>query len=87
MLFYLLISIAYDIPKQRILFSFLDIINIKGRGEIFMGEKFVVVVDENFSEPMPKEEAIKKVKSYDDKTVNAYMVSEEEAKKLKAIIK
>ncbi|CCQ93159.1 conserved hypothetical protein [[Clostridium] ultunense Esp] len=52
-----------------------------------MGEKFVVIVDENFSEPMPKEEAIKKVKSYDDKTVNAYMVSEEEAKKLKAIIK
>ncbi len=44
-----------------------------------MGEKFVVVVDEKFSEPMPKEEAIKKVKSYDDKTVNAYMVSEEEA--------
>ncbi|MCF6463182.1 hypothetical protein [Clostridium sp. Cult1] len=49
-----------------------------------MGEKFVVVVDEKFSEPMPKEEAIKKVKSYDDKTVNAYMVSEEEAQRIRS---
>ncbi|WP_236915505.1 hypothetical protein [Clostridium sp. Cult2] len=52
-----------------------------------MGEKFVVVVDEEFSDPMPKKEAIKKVKSYDDKTVNAYMVSEKEAKNLKTIIR
>lgn len=49
-----------------------------------MGEKFVVVVDEKFSEPMLKEEAIKKVKSYDDKTVNAYMVSEEEAQRMRS---
>lgn len=66
---------------------FLDIIIIKGRREIFMGKKFVVVVDERFSDPMAKEEAIKKVKSYDDKTVNAYMVSEKEAEKLKTITK
>lgn len=52
-----------------------------------MGEKFVVVIDEEFSDPMPKEEAIKKVKSYDDKTINAYMVSEKEAEKLKTLIR
>ncbi|HSH35770.1 hypothetical protein [Schnuerera sp.] len=52
-----------------------------------MGKKFVVVVDVRFSDPMAKEEAIKKVKSYDDKTVNAYMVSEKEAEKLKTITK
>ena len=49
-----------------------------------MGEKFVVVVNEKFSEPMSKEEAIKKVKSYDDKTVNAFMVSETEAQRIKS---
>ena len=52
-----------------------------------MEQKFVVVVDENFSEPMSKEEAIKKVKSYDTKIVNAYMVSIEEAEKIKTSTK
>jgi len=42
----------------------------------------------NFLTLCPKEEKpIKKVKSYDDKTINAYMVSEKEAEKLKTLIR
>ena len=48
-----------------------------------MDQKFVVITNEKFSEPMSKEDAIKKVKSYDNKAINAYMVSEEEAKRIK----
>ncbi|NLW23582.1 MAG: hypothetical protein GXY88_10095 [Tissierellia bacterium] len=50
-----------------------------------MSQRYVVIADDKFSEPMSKEEAIKKVKSYDDKAVTAYMVSEEEAERLKNI--
>lgn len=50
-------------------------------------EKFVVVVDDKFSEPMDKEDAIKKVKSYDNKEANAFMVSEKDAESLKSNIK
>jgi hypothetical protein len=48
-----------------------------------MDQKFVVVIDDKFSHPMSKDEAIKTVKSYDHKGVTAYMVSEEEAKRIK----
>ena len=48
-----------------------------------MDQKFVVITNEKFSHPMSREEAIKTVKNYDHKSVTAYMVSEEEAKRIK----
>ncbi len=48
-----------------------------------MEQKFVVITDDKFSHPMSREEAIKTVKSYDHKGTTAYMVSEEEAKRIK----
>lgn len=48
-----------------------------------MEERYVVVTDDNFSEPMSKEEAVKKLKSYDNQDVTAYIISEEEAKRVK----
>lgn len=49
-----------------------------------MEQKFVVITDDKFSSPMSKDEAIKTVKSYDNKGVTAYMVAEEEAKRIKS---
>ncbi len=48
-----------------------------------MGEKYVVVTEDKFSEPMSKEEAIKTLKSYDKQNITAYIISEEEAKRVK----
>lgn len=49
-----------------------------------MEERYVVVTDDKFSEPMSKEEAIKMVKSYDSQNIIAYIISEEEAKRIKS---
>ena len=49
-----------------------------------MEQKFIVVADDVFSSPMSKEDAIKAVKSYDHKGVTAYIVSEEEAKRIES---
>jgi len=48
-----------------------------------MAEKYVVVTDNSFSEPMSKEDAIRALKSYDSKNITAYIISEEEAKRIK----
>ncbi|MCR2044150.1 hypothetical protein NSA23_08465 [Anaerosalibacter massiliensis] len=48
-----------------------------------MDQKFVVVTDENFSQPMSRDAAIKTIKDYDKKGIVAYIVSEEEAKRIK----
>ncbi|NLX61807.1 MAG: hypothetical protein GXZ06_04700 [Tissierellia bacterium] len=48
-----------------------------------MEERYVVVTDDKFSEPMSKEEAIKMVKSYDSQNIIAYIISEEEAKRIR----
>lgn len=47
-----------------------------------MKQRYVVVAEDKFSDPMSKEEAIKMVKSYDSKDVTAYIVSEKEAKRI-----
>ncbi|MCF6461174.1 hypothetical protein [Clostridium sp. Cult3] len=48
-----------------------------------MSQRYIVVTDNNFSEPMSKDEAIKAVKDYDSKGIVGYIVSEEEAKRIK----
>ena len=48
-----------------------------------MDEKYIVITNNNFSEPMAKEDAIKVVKDYDNKGVVGYIVSEKEAKRIK----
>ncbi|NMA85878.1 MAG: hypothetical protein GX968_00975 [Tissierellia bacterium] len=48
-----------------------------------MDQKFIVVTNEKFSHPMSRKDAIELVKSYDNKQVTAYIVSEEEAKRIK----
>ncbi len=48
-----------------------------------MEQKFVVVTDEKFSHPMSRKDAIELVKSYDNKQITAYIISEEEAKRIK----
>jgi len=48
-----------------------------------MDEKYIVVTENQFSDPMQKEDAIKVVKEYDKKGINGYIVSEEEAKRIK----
>lgn len=48
-----------------------------------MSERYVVVTENSFSKPMSKEEAIKTVKNYSNKSINAYIISEEEAKRIK----
>lgn len=53
------------------------------KGIDIMDKKFVVVTDEKFSNPMSREDAIELVKSYDNDQVTAYIVSEEEAKRIK----
>lgn len=49
-----------------------------------MEERYVLVTEDKFSEPMPKEEAIRKLKSYDNQDIMAYVISEKEAQKMKA---
>lgn len=48
-----------------------------------MNQKFVVITEGNFSQPMSREEAVKTVKEYDQKDIIAYVVSEEEANRIK----
>lgn len=48
-----------------------------------MEERYVVVTEDHFSEPMSKEEAIRVLKSYDSQNITAYIISEEEAKRVK----
>ena len=48
-----------------------------------MSQRYIVITDDKFSEPMSKEEAIKLVKEYDSKGIVGYIVSEDEAKKTK----
>lgn len=47
-----------------------------------MNQKYVIITNETFSEPMSKEDAIKSVKEYDKEGVIGYIVSEEEAKRI-----
>lgn len=47
-----------------------------------MDQKYIVITNNNFSEPMSRENAIKMVKDYDRKGVTGYIVSEEEAKRI-----
>ena len=53
------------------------------KGIDIMDQKFIVVTNEKFSHPMSRKDAIELVKSYDNKQVTAYIVSEEEAKRIK----
>ena len=48
-----------------------------------MDEKYVIVTENKFSDPMSREEAIKAVKEYDKEGITGYIVSEEEAKRIK----
>lgn len=48
-----------------------------------MSQRYIVITDDKFSEPMSKEEAIKLVKEYDSKGIVGYIVSEEEANRIK----
>lgn len=47
-----------------------------------MNNRYVIVTNNNFSSPMTRDEAIKKVKEYDQKGISGYIVSEEEAKRI-----
>ena len=47
-----------------------------------MEEKYVVVTEDKFSEPMSKAEAIETLKNYDRQNITAYIISEEEAKRI-----
>ena len=47
-----------------------------------MKERYILVTEDKFSEPMSKEEAIRKLKSYDNKDIMAYVISEKEAKRM-----
>ena len=49
-----------------------------------MDQKFVVVTDEVFSNPMSKDDAIKSVKEHDKEGVIAYIIPEKEAKRVKS---
>lgn len=53
------------------------------KGRIVLDEKYIVITNDNFSEPMSKKDAIKLVKEYDNKGIVGYIVSEEEAKRIK----
>ncbi|SHH64500.1 hypothetical protein [Sporanaerobacter acetigenes] len=48
-----------------------------------MEQRFVVITNNNFSQPMSRENAIKMVKEYDKKGIDGYIVSEDEAKRIK----
>ena len=47
-----------------------------------MENKYIVRADQSNSNPMSREEAIKKVKEYEQQGVMAYIVSEEEGSRL-----
>lgn len=49
-----------------------------------MNERYIVVTSENFSQPMAKEDAIKAVKDYEKEGITGYIISEEEAKRIKS---
>ena len=49
-----------------------------------MNERYIVVTSENFSQPMSKEDAIKAVKDYEKEGITGYIISEEEAKRIKS---
>lgn len=49
-----------------------------------MEQRYVVVTSNNFSEPMSREEAMKMVKEYDQRGMDGYIVSEDEAKRIKS---
>lgn len=49
----------------------------------YMENKYVVIAEKKFSNPMSREEAIKVVKEYDKKGITGYIVSQEEAKRIK----
>ncbi len=48
-----------------------------------MDKKYVICTDASISQPMTRDEAIKKVKEYDQQGVSAYIVSEEEGSRIK----
>lgn len=56
----------------------------KVKGSYIMEQRYVVVTNNSFSEPMPREEAIKMVKEYDQRGMGGYIVSEDEAKSIKS---
>lgn len=47
-----------------------------------MTEKYVVRTDNVLTKPMSRDEAIKMVKDYDKQGISAYIVSEDEGKRL-----
>lgn len=49
-----------------------------------MKQRYVVVSKNSFSEPMSREEAMKMVKEYDQRGMGGYIVSEDEAKRIKS---
>ncbi|AOT68869.1 hypothetical protein Gferi_04440 [Geosporobacter ferrireducens] len=46
-------------------------------------KRYVIRTDAFISEPMSREEAIQQVKNYDQQGISAYIVSEEESKRIK----
>ena len=48
-----------------------------------MDKRYVIRTDTFISEPMSREEAIQQVKGYDQQGISAYIVSEEESKRIK----
>lgn len=47
-----------------------------------MEEKYIVIAENKFSDPMSRDEAIRAVKEYDKRGVTGYIVSQEEAKRI-----
>jgi len=47
-------------------------------------QRYVVITDKSFSDPMERKDAIRAVKEYDEEGVTGYIVSEEEAKRIKS---
>jgi hypothetical protein len=52
-------------------------------GGLYMDKKYVIRTDASISQLMTREEAIEKVKEYDQQGVSAYIVSEEESNRIK----
>ncbi len=48
-----------------------------------MNERYVIIANEKFSKPISKKEAIEKVKQYSNEGISAYIISEDEAKRVK----
>ncbi|WP_130806026.1 hypothetical protein [Senegalia massiliensis] len=47
-----------------------------------MDKKYVVITDNEFSQPMSRHSAINIVKDYDEKGISSHIVSEEEASRI-----